>query len=469
MSGPVFLARTPRAGRWNHCFLAAEGTTLTSEQMADFADLVTLTAPKDSIEPVWGQNFAGLAHLQVQADSVREGREVLVLAGVAVSRLSPGDKQLVAQALERRLADLDRLVCTIDWQGFVDRPSLVKRPELREWLETDFPQGLPAAPMDRVVIGRQLLQPSVRGRWASRLKVIVVSLLVLVAVAVVALLILSGDKGSEPTNGDNGNGPKAKNGKNGIGAKSNNGKNSNEQELYQRLVTELARNGFSKKEELELELERGNLREENKRLGFLKEYENGQRTADGWLFLLFNERGQLHRLHGKRAPARENEVKETREKLKRFNDDFRAFQTTIWKNQFKLEGQAEKQYFTLIRALTEKGGKFELPSPNDKNEPAWFSSDDVKKADHRFMVLIRIKASASGHFPAKNEIDDERRVIAKEIHSKDSQKKKSTSPFESVVELVKLYINDSEKGKLASQYDALVELVESLRRLEPES
>ena len=161
MSMPVLIAETPRMwGQCKHRFLAPPDSQVNDKTAGAFVDAVH--GPADQAGCVdrnpsgarsgslpkipclsWGDNFVGLWQLVGQPLSGREGPEVLVMAGIDVSRLSGAEKHGIQSFLEKRLPDLERIVSQDGGHGTEETTVVIPRRELADWLRQDFPNGLP--------------------------------------------------------------------------------------------------------------------------------------------------------------------------------------------------------------------------------------------------------------------------------------------------------------------------------------
>jgi flagellar biosynthesis GTPase FlhF len=135
MSEIQLIAETPRAGKWNHCFIVAPTGDLSGEAIQEVVKAARRSAQ--------GEDYLAVSVEAAQMLSGRTGREILVLTGIEVNRLSDTQRQQVMVQLEQRLADLATLVTEkVDWEQ-EGKGGLVKRVELVDW-ENDF-SNLPPA------------------------------------------------------------------------------------------------------------------------------------------------------------------------------------------------------------------------------------------------------------------------------------------------------------------------------------
>lgn len=123
------FAETPRAGSHGHRFLVAAETQVAEAQLADFLAAV-------QGEVVWGANFLGVSRVVPQTGtSLGEGREILVLAGVDVSRLSASTRKELERRLRELLEQLDELVRRVDWSQHLSNETVIRSAQLEEWLK----------------------------------------------------------------------------------------------------------------------------------------------------------------------------------------------------------------------------------------------------------------------------------------------------------------------------------------------
>lgn len=121
------LAQTPRAGRWNHRLLVAPQHGFSETEVLEYL-------ARASAEPI-GKDYIAVSRDVRQASSGREGREMLVLVGVASTSLSPEQHQKLSRLLNEMLERLADLVTEqIDWDREGKR-LLVERDELERWVQ----------------------------------------------------------------------------------------------------------------------------------------------------------------------------------------------------------------------------------------------------------------------------------------------------------------------------------------------
>ncbi len=125
MNKPQLVAETPRAGKWNHRFIAAQNGSLSDSEVAKM-----IAAARRNPQ---GDDYLAVSADTAQSVSGRTGKEILVLMGVDVKKLSDSQRQQIIAQLDQRLADLATLVTEeIDWDKN-GQAILIKRPELGEW------------------------------------------------------------------------------------------------------------------------------------------------------------------------------------------------------------------------------------------------------------------------------------------------------------------------------------------------
>jgi hypothetical protein len=137
MNGTAIFAETPRAGELGHRFLVPVDLSVSESEIAKFFQVI------DGDLSV-GANFVAIGRKVPQrsaAGAIREGREVVILVGVDVSRISGYELALVLTSLQGCLDKLYHLVNGgIDWTKATGE-GIVRRKELKVWLE-DLPTDL---------------------------------------------------------------------------------------------------------------------------------------------------------------------------------------------------------------------------------------------------------------------------------------------------------------------------------------
>jgi len=125
MNKPQLVAETPRAGKWNHRFIAAPNGSFSD---SDVAKMIAAARRKPQ-----GDDYLAVIAETTQSMSGRTGKEILALTGVDVKKLSDNQRQQIVDQLDQQLTDLATLVTeVIDWDK-EGQAILVKRPELGEW------------------------------------------------------------------------------------------------------------------------------------------------------------------------------------------------------------------------------------------------------------------------------------------------------------------------------------------------
>ncbi|MCA9070977.1 MAG: hypothetical protein KDA84_18750, partial [Planctomycetaceae bacterium] len=141
MNQPCLIAATPRAGRWNHRFIVAPGTHFTEADVARWVD--------EAQRAYMGRDYLAVVRDDVvQSESGRCGKELLILVGMAMKRLSETDRSHIQQNLTNRLGDLEHLVLQkVEWEQ-EGRQTLVAREELYEWYQQDVADVLEKGGVD---------------------------------------------------------------------------------------------------------------------------------------------------------------------------------------------------------------------------------------------------------------------------------------------------------------------------------
>ena len=108
---PLLIAHTPRAGQWNHVALLPPGEHPHGIDVAAF-----LSVPSGA-----GDNYLAVSAEVEQPTTGRKGREVLVLAGVA---LPEGEKLVkLEEWLRDRLGALGGVITRFDWDAHNGGPG----------------------------------------------------------------------------------------------------------------------------------------------------------------------------------------------------------------------------------------------------------------------------------------------------------------------------------------------------------
>jgi hypothetical protein len=414
MAGPIFIARTPRAGRWNHCYLAPPGANLTTEEMAAFVDAVSNA---NVVGTVFGGNYVGLRRTQVQDGTMRESSEILILIGVAVDRLSSEEKEYLTRVLEYRLGDLGRLVEKIEWQSYPQRPSPATHGDLAVWVKEDFPNGLPGASTNRFSGNANSIAPRSRPKPSSQLAWLVgiVGIVAVLALATLGIMFLASNTGVlDPKNGtDKIVEGISKDKKKGDGGKETPQKVESTEEILKKLTSDLQISQQISEDEFVRELIRnvlkvpdGGPRPTRKELlidprtrTFLVEYRDGKRTADGWLFLLKEERGALGKQFQAKKGVSRKEVAELRDHLRLFADAFELFKKGVKKNPNRNPNPDIElpQFAKLANSLNSENPRFSpLPTIRYPKECPWFFKEDVEMLEIWRNVIHRVGQVAKG-------------------------------------------------------------------------
>lgn len=125
MNKPQLIAETPRAGKWNHRFIAAPDGSLSDSEIAK----IVMAARRNP----QGDDYLAVSVETAQSVSGRTSKEILVLTDVDVKKLSETQRRQIVTQLKQRLANLATLVTEmIDWDR-EGQTTLVKRRELGEW------------------------------------------------------------------------------------------------------------------------------------------------------------------------------------------------------------------------------------------------------------------------------------------------------------------------------------------------
>tara|TARA_Y100000310_G_scaffold340800_1_gene437816 strand:+ start:2759 stop:3244 length:486 start_codon:yes stop_codon:yes gene_type:complete len=127
---PCFIIETPRAGQWGHRFIT------TSNFKSD--SLVVANYCMRGFRQTEGDDFISSTRLVKQISpngAVRDGNEIIMLAGINVSKLTVQEKIRITKELEKHLVDLEYLIKhVIDWD-IEGKNLIVKRKELDLWLK----------------------------------------------------------------------------------------------------------------------------------------------------------------------------------------------------------------------------------------------------------------------------------------------------------------------------------------------
>lgn len=181
MSTLGLFAETPRAGDLGHRFLVTGKDQSPERQIAEYLKSVD----KDIS---FGANFIGVARSvqQHSGTAVRTGREIIVLAGVDVSRFPGPSRDRLLALLQEHLDRLEQLVLRgIDWSRLPHAELVVRSSELSQWLDEVRALGIPETEW---LGGPRSLAPADAGSTSTRR--VRVSRAVVGYVLLVALLLV---------------------------------------------------------------------------------------------------------------------------------------------------------------------------------------------------------------------------------------------------------------------------------------
>ena len=136
---PILIAKTPRAGEFNHRYLVADSFDLESNDVLDWARRTT--------SRICGPDFFAVYHDVTQLRGGRTGEEGLMLIGIDTAALGEYQRVLLEQ-LQALLPDLETLVTQeMVWQDYSHEGMVIACPKLNEWmndLEQTFKQRVGA-------------------------------------------------------------------------------------------------------------------------------------------------------------------------------------------------------------------------------------------------------------------------------------------------------------------------------------
>jgi hypothetical protein len=131
----MLIAKTPRAGEFNHRYLVADSSGFEANDVLDWARRTT--------SRICGPDFFAVYHDVAQLRGGRTGEEGLMLVGIDTASLGEYQRVLLEQ-LQALLPDLETLVTQeIDWQDYSHEGMVIACPKLNEWmkdLEQSFKQ-----------------------------------------------------------------------------------------------------------------------------------------------------------------------------------------------------------------------------------------------------------------------------------------------------------------------------------------
>ncbi|GEM_PF-3554314 len=132
MNNLALFSETPRAGKLGHRFLLPPHLAATESEIAAYLRVV-------SSDVVIGQNFMAMGRSVPQHNGtgvVRLGREIIVIAGVDVQRLSEQRVAEFRSLLQKHLCSLEDLVLAgIDWNQLGQAGVIIRRQEMETWLD----------------------------------------------------------------------------------------------------------------------------------------------------------------------------------------------------------------------------------------------------------------------------------------------------------------------------------------------
>jgi len=132
MNDLALFSETPRAGKLGHRFLLPPHLAATESEIAAYLRVV-------SSDVVIGQNFMAMGRSVPQHNGtgvVRLGREIIVIAGVDVQRLSEQRVAEFRSLLQKHLCSLEDLVLAgIDWNQLGQAGVIIRRQEMETWLD----------------------------------------------------------------------------------------------------------------------------------------------------------------------------------------------------------------------------------------------------------------------------------------------------------------------------------------------
>lgn len=164
MNATVLLAETPRAGGLGHRFLVPTGCSISEANLTAFFQ----SAGENPI----GCNFLAVSRAveqHVDGGAVREGAEVLILAGIDVSKMSDSERRYAKVNLHALMDSLAKLVTSdIEWSLATEPGLIVTRPEFAEWLRDTPAFRVPSTEWRRGPQRSALAGPPPRN-WQSRL------------------------------------------------------------------------------------------------------------------------------------------------------------------------------------------------------------------------------------------------------------------------------------------------------------
>ncbi|KOR30336.1 hypothetical protein TI04_06255 [Achromatium sp. WMS2] len=108
MPQPILFIETPRAGKFNHRFIVANGYTGGDTLLSKWASIA-----RGHTEG-WG--FIAAFHEVTQPTTGRRAIEQLILAGINTDRLAGDQLTNIHTILSDRLTEVERLVMSVEWE-----------------------------------------------------------------------------------------------------------------------------------------------------------------------------------------------------------------------------------------------------------------------------------------------------------------------------------------------------------------
>lgn len=132
MNQVYILAETPRAGRWNHRFLAASDALFSEQEISKLIG--------DARQNLQGQDYIAVSQETHQSESGRTGAEILLIAGI--KHYTPDQREYLRGWLQQKLPALETLVTQeIDWDAA--KQLCVRHTRFTEWEHEVNNMGLP--------------------------------------------------------------------------------------------------------------------------------------------------------------------------------------------------------------------------------------------------------------------------------------------------------------------------------------
>lgn len=175
MSTLALFVETPRAGNHGHRFLVSCEDQVPEKRIAEYVKAVD----KDVS---FGANYLGVARsVEQRGTAVREGREIVVLVGIDISRANVHLQKELTGLLRKYLEQLEQLLQTIDWSHVGRERIVIYRRELSGWLD-EVQRRYPLRPVQWIK-GPRPLRNSTKARTWRRIAVVVI---------IIAIMIISG-------------------------------------------------------------------------------------------------------------------------------------------------------------------------------------------------------------------------------------------------------------------------------------